>query len=55
MEDIMSEYRIIGKNKLYGEYALQRAKNSVLAIMSASILTGGETFIRECPNISDVF
>ena len=51
----MSEYEIIGGKKLCGEYTLQRAKNSVLSVMCASLLNRGETYIEKCPNISDVF
>ena len=51
----MAEYEIIGGKKLCGEYTLQRAKNSALAIMCASVMCRGETYIEKCPNISDVF
>ena len=51
----MAEYDVVGGNKLYGEYRLQKAKNSVLALMCASVLTRGETLIKNCPDISDVF
>jgi len=50
----MAVYEINGGKKLYGEYAVQRSKNSTLAIMCASVLTRGETFIDSCPDISDV-
>ena len=50
----MSEYEITGGNKLYGEYKLQRAKNSVLTLICASVLTRGETLILDCPKIEDV-
>lgn len=50
----MSKYEITGGNALYGEYAVQRAKNSALTIMSASILTRGEVTIKNCPKIADV-
>lgn len=48
-------YLITGKNKLCGEYRLSRAKNSALTLMCASMLVAGETLIKKCPKISDVF
>ena len=50
----MSSYEIRGKKRLEGEYVLQRAKNSALAVMCASVLVKGGTFIKDCPDISDV-
>lgn len=50
----MAEYKISGGRRLYGEYTVQRAKNSALTIICASVLTGGETLIVDCPKIDDV-
>ncbi len=50
----MSKFEISGGRKLYGEYVLQKAKNSVLTLMCASILTRDEVLIKDCPKISDV-
>lgn len=50
----MSILRIKGKTPLYGSVNIHGAKNSVLPIMAASILAGGETVIHNCPNLTDV-
>jgi UDP-N-acetylglucosamine 1-carboxyvinyltransferase len=47
---------IQGGKKLKGEIQLQGAKNSVLPILSASLLvTKGESVIHNCPEISDLY
>ncbi len=51
----MADYVINGGRRLEGEIDVQKAKNSVLALISASILLSGETLIKDCPRISDVF
>ncbi len=51
----MADYVINGGKRLEGEINVQKAKNSVLALISASILLSGETLIKDCPRISDVF
>ena len=50
----MSVLRINGGKRLNGSVKVQGAKNSVLPIMAASILSKGETVIHNCPNLSDV-
>ena len=50
----MSLLRIRGGNSLKGSVRVHGAKNSVLPIMAASILSSGETVIHNCPNLSDV-
>ena len=50
----MSGLRITGGRALSGKIHVQGAKNSVLPIMAASILSGGETVIKNCPDLTDV-
>ena len=50
----MSSLRITGGRRLFGEIRVQGAKNSALPILAASILSGGETVITNCPELSDV-
>ena len=50
----MSVWKISGGNKLYGDVRVQGSKNAVLPIMAASIVTGCETEIINCPQLSDV-
>ena len=50
----MSILRVNGGKKLFGEINVHGAKNSVLPIMAASILSSGETLIHNCPDLSDV-
>ena len=50
----MSVLRISGGKRLEGAVRVQGAKNSVLPVMAASILSHGETVIHNCPNLSDV-
>ena len=47
-------YLITGGKRLYGEVRVQRAKNSVLTLMAASLMIKGKVKIRGCPVISDV-
>ena len=49
----MAEYRINGKRRLSGEVWVQGAKNSALPILAASLLTDGQSVIRNCPRLSD--
>ena len=51
-EDIL---RITGGVPLHGEITVQGAKNSVLPIMAAAILCGGETVLHRVPQLSDVY
>lgn len=50
----MSEIIIKGKNRLSGEINVQGAKNSVLPVLAATILCGGECVVHNCPALSDV-
>lgn len=50
----MSIWKITGGNKLSGEITVQGAKNAVLPIMAATIITGCETVLDNCPHLSDV-
>ncbi len=50
----MSEIIINGTRKLSGEIDIQGAKNSVLPVLAATILCGGECTVHNCPNLSDV-
>lgn len=47
-------YHIKGEAKLQGEYTVRGAKNAVLPILAASVMTEGETSIHNCPDINDV-
>lgn len=48
------KFKIIGGNKLYGEINNQTSKNAILPILSASILSSGSTYIKNCPDIVDI-
>lgn len=50
----MDKFIIEGGRKLYGNVKTQSAKNSVLPLFAASILTDKRVTIREVPAISDV-
>ena len=50
----MSEILIQGGVSLEGEVCVQGAKNSVLPILAATILTGGEVLLEGCPHLKDV-
>lgn len=50
----MQNIVIQGPCQLSGEVVVQGAKNSVLPILAASILSHGECIIKNCPNILDV-
>lgn len=50
----MEKYIINGGNKLYGKVAVQSAKNSVLPILAATVLTDGKVKILNVPHITDV-
>ena len=50
----MEQFRISGGVKLTGEYELTGAKNAVLPILAATIVTGNESKIKSCPDLSDV-
>lgn len=50
----MGTYRIIGGVPLRGEITLHGAKNSVLPILAATLVTRGCCVLHRCPRISDV-
>ena len=50
----MSLWRVRGGNRLEGSLAVQGAKNAVLPILAATILTGCETELLNCPDLLDV-
>ena len=50
----MDKYIINGGEKLYGTIQLQSAKNTVLPLLAASVLTDEEVKIRGVPTIVDV-
>ena len=50
----VAKYVIEGGKRLEGEICIDGAKNAVLPIIAATILSGKESIIHNCPNISDV-
>jgi UDP-N-acetylglucosamine 1-carboxyvinyltransferase len=54
MEDIMEKIRVKGGCKLSGEVNVSSAKNSVLPIIAASILSGDKCYIENAPMLEDV-
>ena len=50
----MSCFAVEGGRPLVGELTVQGAKNSVLPILAASVMSGGVCRIRGCPRLSDV-
>jgi UDP-N-acetylglucosamine 1-carboxyvinyltransferase len=50
----MDKYIVDGGSRLYGRVDIQCAKNSVLPLLAASILTDKQVKIRSVPAISDV-
>ena len=50
----MEKFVINGGHKLYGEVSIGGAKNSVVAILPATLLAEGPCRIENIPNISDV-
>lgn len=51
---MMSVLRISGGRRLEGEWTVHSAKNAVLPIMAASILTNDQTVLTGCPFLSDI-
>ena len=49
----MEFYQISGGRPICGEYTVNGAKNAALPILAASLVTGGESMIYNCPQISD--
>ncbi|MBQ8374767.1 MAG: UDP-N-acetylglucosamine 1-carboxyvinyltransferase [Clostridia bacterium] len=50
----MEKFIIDGGEKLYGSVEIQSAKNAVLPLLAASVLTDEQVIIRAIPRISDV-
>ena len=50
----MNALRIRGGKRLEGEWRVHSAKNAVLPILAASILTDEKTVLTECPDLSDI-
>lgn len=50
----MAKYLISGGNSLCGEIDVQGAKNSVLPLLSAAILTADDVIIQNAPKLTDV-
>ncbi len=50
----MSVWKVSGGKRLFGDIRIQGSKNAVLPIMAAAIITGCETELLNCPQLSDV-
>ena len=50
----MTKYLVAGGRRLSGTVQVHGAKNSVLPILAATLLSGGECVIENCPRLSDV-
>ena len=50
----MSQLIVRGGNCLQGEVTVQGAKNSVLPILAATLLTKGQVRLKRCPRLRDV-
>lgn len=50
----MSQLLVRGGSRLTGEVTVQGAKNSVLPILAATLLTGSQVELRGCPRLRDV-
>ncbi len=50
----MDSLRIRGGKRLAGEWTVHTAKNAVLPIMAAAVLTSDRTVLEDCPLLSDV-
>ena len=50
----MSHYVIRGGRPLRGSVPVSGAKNSVLPILAATLLTGGKSVLHNCPDLRDV-
>jgi UDP-N-acetylglucosamine 1-carboxyvinyltransferase len=50
----MYKYIIQGGNRLNGGVALKAAKNSVLALVAASVLTEDDVVLKNCPDLDDI-
>lgn len=50
----MDVFNIVGGHRLRGTVQISGSKNAALPILAASILTEGETILRNVPNLADV-
>ena len=50
----MKEIQIRGGNRLEGTVSVHGAKNSVLPILAATLLSGEESVLHNCPDLKDV-
>lgn len=50
----MSQLLVRGGHRLSGEVTVQGAKNSVLPILAATLLAGGQVLLLDCPRLRDV-
>lgn len=50
----MQRLVVEGGERLYGSIKVHGAKNSSLPILAATLLYGGKTVLKNCPNLSDV-
>ena len=50
----MSVILVEGGRRLSGAVTVQGAKNSVLPILAATVLSGGVCCVKGCPDLSDV-
>ena len=50
----MSCFAVTGGRKLAGEVTIQGAKNSVLPILAATLLSRGQCVLENCPSLRDV-
>lgn len=51
----MSSIQVIGGEQLKGELIIQGSKNAALPIIAATILNKGNTTLKNCPKILDVY
>ena len=51
----MQRFIITGGSRLSGELTLQGSKNSALPIMAAALLGEGESVLKSCPALTDVY
>jgi len=54
-EKATGEIHIRGGVRLQGKVKIQGSKNAALPILAATILTEGESCLKDCPKISDVY
>lgn len=50
----MDRFVINGGNRIEGEIKVEGAKNSVLPILAATIINGGESVVHNVPDLKDV-